>query len=350
MKSETSQPVIGSRVIKCKPEGLAMSDRKNIVTWVIIVSGILVAISIFVVLHRRQPVVLKGAVLRADPDPSKQSPIANVQITASNGLGSANSTSDAAGFFTLTLPKGLRRRQPLRLQFRHSDYRTLDLDDFVGDKIYVAHMVPIQKDGTADSGHPQVVISNTRIRYSVKSATEVNIGSAVKTFQVPNLGNRPCDNRSPCSPGLKWKAALGSASLDAGHGNEFRNARASCIAGPCPFTRIETEDLADNRSRFNVSVLNWSDTATFLLEAEVVRPMSSDKVNESYPVIFGRSLNFSLPASAEGLSIEADVDGEAIVFPLGPDLILRWADCHVGIEKDQSRTYRCDLKPGYRFK
>ena len=139
-------------------------------------------------------------------------------------------------------------------------------------------------------------------------------------------------------------------SLDAGEGNEFRNARVSCIAGPCPFTKIEVENFSPDRRRFNVSVLNWSDTVTFLLEAEVVHPMTSDMVRETYPVIFGRALNFSLPASAEGPSIEAEVQGEPIVFPLGPDLFLRWADCHVVVDRDQSKNYRCELKPGYQFR
>jgi hypothetical protein len=78
--------------------------------------------------------------------------------------------------------------------------------------------------------------------------------------------------------------------------------------------------------------------------------MVSDIVRDSYPVIFGRALNFSLPPAAEGPSIEAELDGVAIVFPLGPNLFLRWADCHVGVDKDQSTTYRCELKPGYQFR
>jgi len=42
--------------------------------------------------------------------------------------------------------------------------------------------------------------------------------------------------------------------------------------GPCPFTKIEQETPAQDRRRFNISVLNWSDTVTFLVEAEVVHP------------------------------------------------------------------------------
>ena len=100
----------------------------------------------------------------------------------------------------------------------------------------------------------------------------------------------------------------------------------------------------------NVVARDWSDTATFLVEAEVVHPMTADLVRESYPVIFGQTLSFSLPASAEGPSIEAEINSEAIVFPLGPDLFLSWAQCTLGTSKDQSKVYHCQLKPGYRFK
>jgi len=324
-----------------------MSRRKTIAIWAILAFGILGTVLTIVLWRRWQHVVLRGAVVQADRDPNKQLPLSDVQITAIAGLGSGTAKSNPSGFFRLTLPKGLRRRQPVVLQFRHKDYRPLDLDDFIGDKLYIARMVPIRQDTNVES-HSGAVVSNARIRYSVKATTEANIGTAVKTFQVVNVGNTPCDNQPTCAG--KWKAAIDSVTLDAGEGNQFRNARVSCIAGPCPFTKIEREDLLDDDRHFNVSVRNWSDTTTFLVEAEVVHPMTSDMVRESYPVIFGRTLNFSLPADAEGPSIEAEIDKEAIVFPLGPDLLLRWADCHVGVDKDQSKTYRCELKPGYQFR
>jgi hypothetical protein len=326
-----------------------MTKGKTIATWTILTISLLAAISVIAYLKRRQPVTLRGAVLRQDPDPNRQLPLADVQITAINALGSGISKSDQLGFFTLTLPKGLRRRQEVLLKFRHPDYRPLDVNDFIGDKIYVVRMIPTREEPSPES-HSGFAISNTRIRYSVKATTEANIGSAVKTFQVVNTGNTPCNKRPPCGSAGKWKATLGSLSLDAGEGNAFRNARVSCIAGPCPFTKIEVENFSPDRRRFNVSVLNWSDTVTYLLEAEVVHPMTSDMVRETYPVIFGRTLNFSLPASAEGPSIEAEVAGDPIVFPLGPDLLLRWANCQILVDRDLSRNYRCELKPGYQFR
>jgi hypothetical protein len=326
-----------------------MTARKKKALWIILVLGIVTTVAI-VFFYRRQPVTLRGAVVQGDLDPNKQLPLGGVEITAINSLGSGSTQSNSSGFFRLTLPKGLRLRQSVVLQFRHKDYQPLDLTDLIGDKLYIARMVPLHQAAPTTDSHPQSLIANTRIRYSVKATTEANIGSAVRTFEVVNTGNTPCSNRPPCSSNGKWKASIGSLSLDAGEGNEFRNARASCIAGPCPFTKIEEENLSPDRRHFNVSALNWSDTTTLLLEAEVVHPMTSDIVRETYPVIFGRALNFSLPASAEGPSITAEVDGEPIVFPLGPDLILRWADCQMQGDKDQSKNYRCELKRGYQFR
>ncbi len=178
----------------------------------------------------------------------------------------------------------------------------------------------------------------------------VNVGSAVKTFEAVNAGNQPCKGHKPCSPDGKWKAAIGSAVIDAGNGNEFHNARVSCIAGPCPFTRIEDDVTRAPPSRtVKAAALDWSDTATFLLEAEVYRRIASDVLRKSYPIIFDRALTFTLPAGAEDLSIEAEINGAPIVFPLGPRLLLSWADCQLLVHKDQTKICRCELKPGFYF-
>ena len=326
-----------------------MNSGKKIAIAVLVALGIATAVTL-VLRHRRQPITLRGAVLQQDSDPNKQSPIADVEITAIDALGRGESKSASSGLFSITLPKGLRHRQPVLLQFRHKDYQPLDLHDFVSEKLYIVRLTPIPRENKATSHHPEVIVTNTRIRYSVKAIAEANVGSTVKTFQVSNIGNVPCANEPPCSPDGKWRAAIGSTLLDAGEGDKFHDVRVSCIAGPCPFTKIEAEDLSQDGRYLNVSVRDWSDTTIFLVEAEVAHPMISDAVREFYPVIFGRRLNFTLPASASGPSIEAEVGGEPIVFPLGPDLFLRWADCHIGVDKDQSKTYRCELKPGYQFR
>jgi hypothetical protein len=168
-------------------------------------------------------------------------------------------------------------------------------------------------------------------------------------FQAINKGNVPCNGGDPCSPDDRWKAGIGAATLDAGPDNEFRNARLSCIAGPCAFTRIDGDRFSRGGRVIGATVRAWSDTATFVLEAEVVRRQISEAVREAYPVILGRTMTFTLPAAAEGPSIEAEIDGLPIVFPLGPRLMLSWADCDARAATNQSRIYRCDLKPDYRF-
>lgn len=294
----------------------------------------------------QRPVSLRGAVTVQDADSRKEQPVADVEVTADLATGTAK--SDATGFFSLELRGFVRRGHPVVLHFRQPQYRPLDVPDFVGDKLYVVHMLP-RASAANSTGRPEVKVANVRVRYSGRAMTEFNVGSAVKTFQIENKGNVPCKGQRPCSPDGKWRAALGSASLDAGTGNEFRNARASCIAGPCPFTRIDSDHFSQGGQTIMVLARDWSDTTTFLLEAEVIKPMVSQIVHESYPVIFGEGLNFTLPSTAEGVSIEAELDGQMIVFPLGPELFLSWASCNARVNPDQTKVYRCELKPGYRF-
>ena len=326
-----------------------MTARK-IVMWIAVASVLTIAVTIAVsIIQKRRQITLRGAVIREDTDPSKRAPIANADVTAITGDLTRQSTTDQTGLFTVILPKGFRRRQLVTLQFKHPGYHPLQLDEVIGDQLYIARMVPEGSSSEASAGPPLQVISNIRVRYVVRSTEEAQVGSAVKAFQVANIGNVPCNNQPPCSPDKRWKATTGSLSLDAGEGNQFRNVRVSCIAGSCPFTHVEHETVSPDGRRLTVAVRNWSDTATFLVEAEVVHSAENDLVREAYPAIFGPSLSFSLPAKAEGPSIEAELNGEAIVFPLGPDLSLSWARCTEGKLSDQVAAYRCELKPGYRF-
>ena len=98
-----------------------------------------------------------------------------------------------------------------------------------------------------------------------------------------------------------------------------------------------------------VEILNWSSTATFLFEAEVFHTTISNSVRSSYPVIFGQALHFTVPGDAEGLCIEADVNRQPVVFPLGPALQLSWATCAESVNPDHTEVYQCELKPGYGF-
>jgi hypothetical protein len=329
-----------------------MSGRRKVWLWaaaavIVSLGGTLAIVRL---MHRNnKPVSLQGAVVMQNGDTKKELPIAGVQIVAVSGTLVGDCKSDSSGYFSLTLNPEVVPGQAITLRFRHPEYLPLDLNEPVDDKLYVARMAPRPPKLPAQSKKPEIRVANVSARYSIKATTAVNIGSAVKTFQVVNTANVPCEGRPPCSPDGRWKAAIGSASLDAGEGNEFRNARVSCIAGPCPFTRIESDHFSRGGRNINVSARNWSDTTTFLLEAEVLHPMVSDNIRRSHPVIFGRALNFTLPAAAEGVSILAEIDGEPIVFPLGPNLFLSWANCNERVNNDQTKVYRCELKPGYQF-
>ena len=294
-----------------------------------------------------QPLFIRGAIIQQEPDPAKQLPISDVEVTADNNLAVSGTSSDSSGFFSLSLRPEIKPGTPIVLKFRNSEFKPLDLQVAANDQIYVAHMAPARQE--APNRGPEVSVTGISVRYSVETTTAVNVGSGVKTFAVANTGNVPCQGRPPCSPGMQWKAAIESATLDAGEGKEFRNARLSCIAGPCPFTLIESDNFSKGGRTISASIRNWSDTTTFLLEADVFRRQVSDAIRQSYPVIINQAMNFTLPPSAEGPSIVAKIDGSAIVFPLGPTPTLSWANCSVRTTQDQERLFWCELKPGYRF-
>lgn len=296
-------------------------------------------------------IYIRGAVVARDPDPAKEIPVADTAITVVGGPPGSAVRTDNAGYFSIPIPlqRLMRLGGPVTLDFEHPDYQPFELRDVRGDQLYIVHLAPLPHPGRLPSHAPEIKITHVIASYSINTTTALNIGSAVKTFQVVNIANVPCKGPAPCSPDGKWKAAIANASLDAGPGNEFRNARASCIAGPCPFTKIVSDNFANNQRILRVATLDWSDTATFLLEAEVYKPLVSDVLRQSYPVTFDRVLTFTIPAAAEGVSIEAELDGTMIIFPLGPKLFLSWAHCQLQINKDQTKVYRCELKPGYRF-
>lgn len=274
-------------------------------------------------------------------------PVPKVEISIRDGSAEGSVESDSAGYFRLKLRHSIRKGESFTLHFNHPDYLPLDVTGEASDRLYVVRMTPASAAPTP--GGTPVQISDVRLRYAVKSRTTENVGSVAKVFEVPNTGDVPCTANGPCSPDGRWKAAIGGATLDAGDNSEFREARVACIAGPCPFTKIENDSFSRGGRRISVLVRNWSDATSFVLEAEVMHTMTSDAVLHSYPVIFNGTASFTLPPKAQGASIEATVDHQGIVYPLGPVPKLSWADCDVQTQKDQTRIFGCVLKPGYQF-
>jgi hypothetical protein len=341
-----------------KVKRLALKRKKPVVWISVAIAGTILAALLLIRLHHWRPrsLVIQGAVIRSDDDVRKESPISGASITASDGVTTRSTQSDASGYFNITFPETVWPGQVLHLTFQRDEYHPLELQLHTGLRLaskalHVAALVPIEAREIPSPKKQLGVVSNIRVRYTVNSQTEENVGSAVRTFQVVNKPNVLCNAQAPCSPDGNWKASSGSVTLDAGPENQFRNARASCIAGPCPFTRIDSSGFVNGGRTITASAVDWSNTATFLLEAEVFRTAMSSRVRMLYPVAFGQSLHFTLPPTEEGVSVEADVDGVPMVFPLGPDLYLSWATCTVrnNSEPEKTAVYRCELKPGYQF-
>ena len=292
---------------------------------------------------------LTGAVLAQSDDLHLQRPIVNATVSARSGIATGKSVSESSGLFRLQLDSAVPAFEMIQLRVEHPDYHPYIITTPAMDQIYVIRLAPKAQPATPPTSG-ETRLSNIRVRYATRSMSTNAVGTTVRTFDVANKGNVPCGRTPPCSPDGKWKATVGSVSLDTGEQNkQFRNARLSCIAGPCPFSVIETDRFSLGGRVISAAVRNWSDPVTYLVEAEVMQTMESELIRHTYPVTFGRTMNFTLPAIATGPSIEADVNGSPIVFPLGPELRLSWASCRFESPPDGTKQYRCELKPGYRF-
>src|SRR5271155_4627762 len=99
-----------------------MTGKK--VVWTIIAVAAAVVIALLLRAHRlrsiseRQSIPIEGAVIQRDADTKKELPIADVLITALDGVNSAT-RSDASGYFKLVLQKRVLSGQPIVVSFRH---------------------------------------------------------------------------------------------------------------------------------------------------------------------------------------------------------------------------------------
>jgi hypothetical protein len=322
--------------------------KKKTAIWV---TALVIAGACAFILYRlyKRPRFIVGVTLIQDTDPRKQAPIPGVEIAATVADKVIHGRSDARGGFRFSVPAEMLRTQEVQLQFRHPAYQPLNLTERLHEEIYVARMTAFPPTTSVASPNQQTTLKDVRVRYASKMNSPVNVGSVARTFEVVNTGDVACAGAPLCSPDGKWRAAMGGLTLDAGNNNEFQNVRISCIAGPCPFTRIESDQNSRSGQIIKVSVRAWSDTVTFLVEAEVLQNTFADLIREAYPAIFGRQMSFTLPSTTQGPSIEAETNGTDIVYPLGPELSLSWAVCTLEIAADRTKLYRCELKPGYAF-
>ena len=333
----------------------SLSRRAQVLIWAGFGTVVIAALVILTISFQQAPppgvrATIEGAAITGSDNPHRQAPIPNVDITATASGYSTSAKSQISGFFRLPLASEWKAGQSVTLTFRADNFQPLQQTVVPGTDLIIARLIPLEpgqqpnkQTGTATS------ITNVRVRYSTEFITTTNVGSIAPTLDIPNVGNTLCGAGATCSPDGKWKAAIGMKTLDAGEDNEYINTRVSCIAGPCPFTQIMDNRYAKPARVIRFNIKNWSDTTTFLIEAEVSRTQRSNFVREAYPAIFGQAMTFTLPPGAQGLSILADLNGHPIVFPIGPALRLSWAVCNVETSPDGSKLFRCELKPGYRF-
>src|SRR5579883_2642923 len=128
-----------------------MNWRKWIV-W-IGVGAVAATVIIFLIVRsqrwRPRIISIQGAVIRKDSDTRKELPIANAAITATDGLMTVRTQSDASGYFNLRFRENVWPGQTVTLSVRHPDYDGYDVTFRPGIRsttqmLYVAALTPLR--------------------------------------------------------------------------------------------------------------------------------------------------------------------------------------------------------------
>ena len=107
---------------------------------------------------------LAGAVLSANPDPRKQLPVPNVEITADAGGTAARAKSDASGFFRLSWRARVWQGEKVTLRFRHPDYQPLEITQPLSQQLYIARMTSIASVKALESNAAEMSVADIRLR------------------------------------------------------------------------------------------------------------------------------------------------------------------------------------------
>lgn len=209
-------------------------------------------------------IVMRGVVMRDEANPEKRYAIPGVRVMATNGVAPAPVLTGTNGMFELALNPAARNGQVIDLNFSHGEYQEKDETQVIAEDVpYVFYLWPKTYAGLRLKALP---MPSWNLFPAAYAAPE----TLVTTFQVINRGSVRCNGRQPCSPDGKWKAQIKTASLAAGRGKRFLRGHADCIAGPCPWTKIEMDGFSKGGPAISVAVRNWSDTVTYKLWGEVV--------------------------------------------------------------------------------
>ena len=148
-----------------------MTRAHKIELWIALIVPVLLAATTLSIIRWgiQKPISLSGAILVLDSDARKQLPIAGVAVSADD-LATSDTVSDSSGLFVLHLRKAIRRGHAIVIHFRDPKYRSLDLKEYVGDKLYVVHLVPVSSRPTPKV--PEVKIASSRRRMRATSRFE----------------------------------------------------------------------------------------------------------------------------------------------------------------------------------
>src|SRR5580704_13937246 len=153
-----------------------MTRKKVIWTMIAVVAAAVIGLLLFQraqrlrLVQERLSVPIEGAVIQRDADSKKELPIADVVVTASDGVRSAATRSDSSGYFKLVLHKRVLSDLPITVTFRHPRYQPLDLTVQTGrletaNQLHVAALVPIvptPAKAPVRNPRPPTVVSNIR--------------------------------------------------------------------------------------------------------------------------------------------------------------------------------------------
>src|SRR5580693_6106177 len=102
-----------------------MTSGRKVATWIIVSVGMILMLALIpkrFYRHKRIQLTVIGSVIKQDADTLKQSPIADVEITAPPELGTGIVKSDFSGYFKINLPSDVDPDKRIMLHFRHRDY------------------------------------------------------------------------------------------------------------------------------------------------------------------------------------------------------------------------------------
>src|SRR5438270_5542240 len=126
-----------------------MSRERKILVWNVVLMLLLGVAALTLRLtriNRRPPILpvsISGAVLTAESDPRKQTPVAGATVTLKGGQLTAETKSDSAGHFAVTLLPGVEPHQPVTLVFTQAEHKPVEITEIPRDQLYIVRMEPL---------------------------------------------------------------------------------------------------------------------------------------------------------------------------------------------------------------